>query len=59
MYITAKELAQKLGITTQTVHNLINQGKIPAGVKIGRSRRWNSEKIKQWLEGLENLGGQE
>ena len=57
MLINARQLAQELGVSTRTLYSLMNSGQLPAGMKIGKSRRWDSDKLKQWLDGLENKGG--
>ena len=54
MLVNAKQLAQELGVTTRTLYSLMNAGQLPAGIKIGRSRRWDSEKINHWLDSLNN-----
>ena len=54
MLVNAKQLAQELGVTTRTLYSLMNVGQLPVGVKIGRSRRWDSDKIKNWLNSLDN-----
>ena len=47
--LTVKELAAKLKITVQTVYSLIKAGQLPAGVKIGKSRRWNWEQVNEFI----------
>lgn len=54
MLLRAKDLAKELSISVRTVYNYMNAGQLPAGVKIGRSRRWDSDKIKNWLDSLDS-----
>ena len=49
-YINVKELAQFLSLSTVGVYRLIKEGKLPQGIKIGDSRRWNLEEIKEFLK---------
>lgn len=48
-YVTAKQIAQALGLSKSGFYALYRQGKFPAGIKIGHSRRWKSEAIQDWL----------
>lgn len=50
-FLTASEIAKAFGISKSGVFNLLKRGDFPAGVKIGRSRRWNMAEIQSWLEG--------
>ena len=49
-YLNARQLADRLGVTVQTVYNLIREGIIPAGVKIGKSRRWDWDAVKNCID---------
>lgn len=49
-YLNARQLADKLGVTVQTVYNLIREGTLPAGVKIGKSRRWDWDTVKNCID---------
>ena len=49
-FLTASEIARALGISKSGIFNLIRRGEFPAGVKIGKSRRWNMAEIQSWLE---------
>ena len=51
-YVDAGEIAAHLGIARSGVFNLARQGKFPAGVKIGNSRRWDLTEVRTWLDGL-------
>lgn len=47
--LTVKELAAKLKITVQTVYALIHSGQLPRGIKIGKSRRWDVDEVRSFL----------
>ena len=49
-YVSAKQLAQALGLSKSGFYALYKHGKFPAGVKLGHSRRWNIAKVQSWLE---------
>ena len=49
-FVSATELASALGIARSGIFNLVKAGKFPHGVKIGRSRRWNVQEVKEWLK---------
>ena len=44
------DVAEILGMHPQTVYRMARQGKIPS-VKIGRSLRFDSEEIEEWIKG--------
>ncbi len=48
-FYTAKELAATLAITPMTVYRLAKRGEIEA-VKVGRSIRFSSEAVEEFLE---------
>ena len=48
-YVTAKQIAEALGLSKSGFYTLYRKGKFPAGIKIGHSRRWNLEAIQDWL----------
>jgi excisionase family DNA binding protein len=48
--VTVEELAQRLGVATQTVRNWARRGVLPAPWKLsGRILRWDREVIERWL----------
>ena len=49
-FLKARQLAQRLGITVKTVYNLVDTGELPAGVKFGKSRRWDWDTVKGFLK---------
>ncbi len=47
--IKARELANILGVTISTVYNLENAGQLPQSVKFGKSRRWDVDEVRNFL----------
>jgi len=50
--LTAKEVADLLGVATSWVYEQSRRGQIPT-VRLGRYRRYRREAIEAWLEDLE------
>lgn len=46
----AKELAVLLGISLRKLEQMIERGELPAHVKFGRTRKWQSEHVRHWLD---------
>lgn len=44
------EVAERLGIAKSTLWRLNASGKIPRPVRIGRSTRWRSDELEDWVE---------
>ena len=45
------QLADRLGISTKTVHRMIARGEAPPSYRIGRKRRvWRESDVLEWLE---------
>lgn len=59
-YANATQLAECLGLSRSGLYALQRRGDFPAGIKLGRCRRWAVSQIKEWLEGLQasENGGQ-
>lgn len=38
------------GVSTRHVERLADAGKMPAGLKVGRLRRWSRRAIREWVE---------
>jgi excisionase family DNA binding protein len=53
-WLTVKEVAQYLKLSTDLIYKLAQQGKIPAS-KVGAAWRFKKEKIDQWMDANENL----
>ena len=49
--LTIRELAAHLKIAPRTVFRLVDEGKIPPGIKIGHSIRWPDTLITEWITG--------
>lgn len=47
--VSAKEFADRLGISVRTLEELIAQGKVPPYIKLGRLRRWHPEQVDKWI----------
>lgn len=47
--VSAKEFADRLGISVRTLEEMIIQGKVPAYIKLGRLRRWHPEQVNKWI----------
>lgn len=50
LLISAKELAQTLGLSKRQIHRLNSCGKLPAPVRIGGSIRWVQDEISAWID---------
>lgn len=46
----AKELAALLGVSLRKLEQMIELGELPAHVKFGRTRKWQSEHVQRWLD---------
>jgi excisionase family DNA binding protein len=45
----AKAVGRMLDLSWRTVYRLADAGKLPAGFKIGASRRWNLAEVESWV----------
>ena len=52
-FLTVKDLADRYSLNKCTIYSLLRAGKLPAGVKIGRSRRWKLCVIEAFEAGLQ------
>lgn len=48
--VNMNEISRAYGLTKSGIFNLIKQGKFPAGVKLGGSRRWNPDEVESWMK---------
>lgn len=48
-FVTVEELAGMIPCTRRTVYNLIDSGRIPAPIKLGRMVRWPVSEIDRWI----------
>jgi PTS system nitrogen regulatory IIA component len=49
LFLSVKDMSAKLNVSEKTVYRMINDNKIPYGIKIGGQWRFNSEKIDKWV----------
>lgn len=47
---TLKELAEFLGVPTQSIYQMNWKGTGPRSFKVGRHRRYDPRDVQQWLE---------
>ncbi|MGS7254876.1 helix-turn-helix transcriptional regulator [Enterobacter hormaechei] len=38
------------GMTDKWFYNLINEGKFPKPIKLGRSSRWKESEVEEWVQ---------
>jgi len=50
LLLTAKELAELLGVNKATIWGWRNSGRIPTPLKLGRCTRWRSDEIEAWIK---------
>lgn len=48
--IPAGDVAAMLGVSERTLWRLLSAGKMPEPVRIGRSTRWRSAEVREWIE---------
>jgi excisionase family DNA binding protein len=53
--LTAEQVADMIGMTTDYVYALSRRGRIPT-ITFGRSRRYRRDAIEQWLVEIERGG---
>ena len=49
-YMTIKEVADLVDITTSTVYKWLAEGRMLPPVKLGRTSYWNREEVTAWIE---------
>lgn len=49
-YLTREQLAEKLGVTTDTIARWSTQGIGPDLIKVGRKVFYSEEAIREWLK---------
>lgn len=47
--LTIKEVADTLTVSQRAFRRLVDSGKAPTPVRLGRSVRWESNAIEQWI----------
>ena len=56
-YLSASQITSAFGICRSGIFTLMSRGEFPAGVKIGRCRRWALSDVQAWLDGKKQEGG--
>jgi excisionase family DNA binding protein len=46
------QVAHKLNVHPKTVRRLMEAGKFPKSVRLGRAQRWKTSEVEQWLDNL-------
>ncbi|MEW6744791.1 MAG: helix-turn-helix domain-containing protein [Planctomycetota bacterium] len=49
LLISARELAELLGVSLRTIWRLESAGKLPESVYLGSSKRWSRQAIEEWI----------
>ena len=47
-FLTAKDIAKRYQISLAAVYAFVRDGKIPCGLRLGRSRRWPLHQIEEF-----------
>ena len=58
-YLSAIQLSQALSVSRSCILSLAQRGILPAGIKLGRSRRWRLDDVKRVLTQLNTEGGED
>ncbi len=48
--LSAKQLAERLGISLRLLEQLIARGQVPPCIRLGRLRRWSPLQVDKWIE---------
>ncbi len=51
--LSLSELADRLGVTAQTIYDLRSQGRGPHGFRLGRQLKFRASEVDAWLGRLE------
>jgi len=49
-YITKDQVAELLRVSVRTITTYMNQGLLPAPVRLGRKLLWNEEKLNEFIQ---------
>jgi excisionase family DNA binding protein len=49
LLLTDREVAELVGVTGKTIRNWADAGTFPAGIKMGRLRRWRRADVLAWI----------
>ena len=47
--ITARQVAAKIGVHPRHIYRLAAGGRLPFGVHVGASRRWDEVELDDWI----------
>lgn len=48
--IDMKFICERLGMTDKWIYKLIQDGRFPKPIKLGRSSKWKLSEVDQWLQ---------
>lgn len=48
-FLTANDFGDLLQVSRATLYRLLASGRIPAGEKLNRCRRWSRRKVEAWI----------
>jgi excisionase family DNA binding protein len=51
LLITARKLAQLLGVSTRTLWRLRSAGQLPKPMRLGGAVRWRFDEVRAWIAG--------
>lgn len=51
-FLNVSEVAQRYGLAKVTIFAKAKSGDFPAGIKIGRSRRWSVDELEEFEQNL-------
>ena len=49
MALPAADVAKLLGISLRHLHSLNATGRLPRPIRLGRSVRWRTDELREWL----------
>ena len=47
--VSARQLAAMLDLSVRTIRTMDAAGKLPRGIRFGRSIRWSCDELRDWL----------
>ncbi len=50
LLLTADVVAAMLNVSERTLWRLLSAGKVPQPVRFGRSTRWRTAEVRDWIE---------
>ncbi|MFQ5732841.1 MAG: helix-turn-helix transcriptional regulator [Planctomycetaceae bacterium] len=50
LLLTAEQVAQALGVSLRFVRTCDSTGRLPRGIKLGRSKRWRADELRRWCD---------